>query len=233
MSRPVLVSWSGGKDAALALQATRADPAFTVAGVLVTLEAATGWVAGHGVPLAVIEAQARALGLPLVVARPDGPGNDAYLAALGAALEQARQIRPGVSTLVAGDIRLADVRAWREAALAGFGWQMEFPLWGRDTARLAEEIVFGGWEALLCAVDTSRLHAGFCGRRLDAALLRELPPDVDPCGEEGEFHTCVVAGPLWPGRLPLRVTGSRLHAGRFQYLDVGIDGEGAAARMRS
>lgn len=224
MSTPVLVSWSGGKDAAMALARVRSDPRWHVVGLLTTLTPA-GRVSAHGLARAVIVAQAQALGLPLFeVSLPDAAPNALYEARLGAALAAAAARYPGLATLVFGDLFLADVRAWREALLARCGWQGLFPLWGEDTGALARRFISDGWRAVLCAVDTTRLDARFCGREFDAALLQALPASCDPCGERGEFHTCVYAGPLWRGSLALRRGRALSGDGRFRYLALaGVD----------
>ena len=219
MSTPVLVAWSGGKDSALTLERLRADPRYRIAGLLATLHA-DGRVSAQGLRRSMIERQATALGLPLHLAEaPHGAGNDAYAAAFARALDTARRDEPALATIAFGDLFLADVRAWREALLARLGWNALFPLWGENTPRLAREIIDRGWRAVLCCVDTTQLDASFCGRDYDDALLADLPSSCDPCGENGEFHTCVLAGP-WAEPLAL-VRGERmLRDGRFQCCDL-------------
>lgn len=188
------LSWSSGKDSTFALQAVRAAGAVTVVGLLTTLDAATGRVPVHGVPHGLVRAQARALGLPLhVVELPWPCPNEVYEARTADVLAAAR--RAGVGRLVFGDLHLRDVRAYREAALAGTGVRPEFPLWGRPTAQLAREAVGCGLRAVVTAVDPARVPAELVGRWFDERFLDELPPGVDPCGEHGEFHTFVVDGP--------------------------------------
>ncbi|MBN8727177.1 MAG: ATP-binding protein [Xanthomonadales bacterium] len=224
MSRPLLVAWSGGKDAAFALARLRADPEWRVAGLLTTFvdEGAGGWrVASHGLRRDIIAAQARALGLPLFEMRqPPKAANDVYLAALAEALATARAAVPGLAHLAHGDLALADLRAWREATLAELGWQALFPLWGEDTAVLARRMIADGWRAILCCVDTAQLDPAFCGRDFDPALLANLPAGCDPCGENGEFHTCAYAGPLWSQPLAL-LRGARVRReGRFECIEL-------------
>ena len=219
MSIPVLVAWSGGKDSALSLERLRADPRCRIAGLLTTLDA-DGRASAQGLRRSVIERQAAALDLPLHFAEvPHGAGNDAYAAAFAHALDTARRDEPALATIAFGDLFLADVRAWREALLARLGWNALFPLWGEDTPRLAREIIGRGWRAVLCCVDTTQLDASFCGRDYDDALLADLPPSCDPCGENGEFHTCVLAGP-WPEPLPLVCGKPTLRDGRFHCVDL-------------
>jgi len=220
----VLLAWSGGKDAAFAQARLQAGPEWHVAGLLTTFVDDGGdgpRVAGHGLCREVIRAQARLLGLPLFEMRqPAGAGNTAHLAALAGALEIARAALPGVCHLAHGDLALTDLRDWREATLASLGWSALFPLWGEDTGALARRMIADGLRATLCCVDTTQLDAAFCGREFDAGLLADLPAGCDPCGENGEFHTCVHAGPGWPR--PLRVErGDRLQRdGRFEHLDL-------------
>lgn len=221
MSTPILLSWSGGKDATLALERLRADPRYRVAGLLTTVTADYERISMHGVRRSILQRQVAGLGLPSYVAEiPAAAGNEAYEAAFAQALADARRDEPALDTVAFGDLFLADVRAYREAQLARLGWHGLFPLWGEDTAQLARHFVARGYRAILCCVDTTQLAAEFCGRDYDAALLDELPPTVDPCGENGEFHTCVQAGPPWAEPIAL-VRGERvLRDGRFEYVDL-------------
>ena len=130
-----------------------------------------------------------------------------------------------------GDLFLADVRAYRERVLPALGWTPLFPLWGMDTAALASEFVRAGYRAILTCVDTTQLAPEFAGREFDVSLLAELPAGVDPCGERGEFHTCVYAGPIFSHPLPVRVGERVRRDGRFEYCDVTIDGYGKPARI--
>lgn len=221
MSTPVLLAWSGGKDAALTLERLLADARHRIAGLLTTVTAGDGRIAMHGVRRSILHRQAAGLGLPLYVAEiAAGAGNDAYEAAFVSALDAARRDEPQLDAIAFGDLFLADVRNWREAQLARHGWRGLFPLWGEDTARLARGFVERGHRAILCCVDTTQLAADFCGREYDSALLEDLPSNVDACGENGEFHTCVYAGPLWPEPIALARGERVLRDGRFQYVDL-------------
>lgn len=223
---PVLLAWSGGKDATLALERLRADARWRVAGLLTSVGSGDGRIAMHGVRGSLLRRQAAALELPLFEA-PLSPqaDNAAYGASFAAALAQARAAQPPLAHVAFGDIFLADLRAWREALLAPLGWQGVYPLWGEDTAALARQVIAHGHRAVLCCVDTQQLDAAFCGRDYDAALLADLPGTCDPCGENGEFHTCVVASPLF--RAPIAVArGARgLRDGRFETIDL-LDDDG-------
>jgi uncharacterized protein (TIGR00290 family) len=217
----VLLAWSGGKDSSLALAALRANPDYRVLGLLTTITRDYDRISMHGVRRSVLEAQVHALSLPLLeVSIPSGASNADYEAAFAFALRSAEERWPGLRHIAFGDLFLADVRAYRERLLAASSWTGIFPLWGEDTAALARHFVEAGYRALLTCVDTTQLTAAFAGREFDATLLAELPPTVDPCGERGEFHTCVYAGPLFPRSLRL-VTGDRVRRDeRFEYCDV-------------
>jgi uncharacterized protein (TIGR00290 family) len=221
MSSPVLLSWSGGKDSALALQRLLGDPAYEVAGLLTTVTTQFDRISIHGVRRSILAAQAAALKLPLIEA-PIAPqaSNDAYARAFTQALDQARAQTPGIHTIAFGDLYLADVRAYREQMLGDRAWQGVFPLWGEDTAQVAQRFVAEGHRAIVCCVDTQQLDAAFCGRDFDTDFLSELPASCDPCGENGEFHTCVYGGPLWSQPLRLARGERVLREGRFQYVDL-------------
>ena len=194
---PVLVAWSGGKDCALALRATVADPETRVAALLTTVTEEYGRISMHGVRRSLLLAQAASLGLPLVeVGIPADCPNELYEARMRSALDG--QVRErGIRGVVFGDLFLEDVRAYRERQLAGTGVRGVFPLWGRATRELARELIDDGFRATVCVVDPRRVHPAFAGRAYDRPLLSDLPADVDPCGENGEFHTFVHDGPIF------------------------------------
>jgi uncharacterized protein (TIGR00290 family) len=198
-----LLSWSTGKDSAWSLYVLRQMPGIEVAGLFTTVNAAFDRVAMHAVRRALLEAQAAAAGLPLHVIEIPWPcPNEAYEVRVGAFV--AEQTARGVEAMAFGDLFLEDIRAYREAKLANSGIAPLFPLWGRDTAALAEEMIAGGLKAHLTCVDPKKLPAHFAGRAFDRALLAELPAGVDPCGENGEFHTCVSAGPMFAHAIDVR-----------------------------
>ncbi len=185
--------WSGGKDSALALAALGSR----VAALLTTL--ADGRVATHGVPVELVRAQARSAGLSLVEADlPPWPSNAVYEHGLAQALADPRLAGLDVA---AGDLFLEDVRAYREDRLAALGRGTIFPLWGLDTRELAERFVREGYRAVIVCVDPRVLDASFAGREFDERVLRDLPPGVDPCGENGELHTFVYDGPPFANRV--------------------------------
>ena len=217
----VVLAWSGGKDSALALATLRADQRYRLVALLTTITREYDRISIHGVRRTVLEAQTTALDLPLVEAAiPAGASNTDYEVALALALRAAQERWPGLHHIAFGDLFLTDVRAYREALLASLGWTGVFPLWGEDTAALAQQFIRTGHRAILTCVDTTQLSPEFAGRQFDASLLADLPRTVDPCGERGEFHTCVYAGPLFARPLPL-VSGERVRRGeRFEYCDV-------------
>ena len=210
-----IVAWSGGKDAAWALHLARRQE-LDVAGLLTTVTG--GRVAMHDVRTDLIEAQAAAAGLPLrKVELPWPCANADYEAAMGAQLSRARA--EGVEAIVFGDLFLADIRAYREKLLDGTGVRPVFPLWGRDTGKLAREMISAGLRASLVCVDLRKLPASFAGRELDQSLLAELPASCDPCGENGEFHTFAWAGPMFATPVPVR-RGRVEQRGEFAFADL-------------
>ncbi len=217
----MVVSWSGGKDSALLLHHLRRDPQYEVIGLVTTVTGDYDRISMHGIRRAILDAQVTRVDLPLYEATiPAAASNAAYEAAFLAALARARAAFPGVRTVAFGDLFLEDVRSYRERLLAGHAWQPLFPLWGRDTAALARQFVADGFRAIVCCVDTHQAAPEWAGRDFDRAFLDTLPKTVDPCGERGEFHTCVYAGPIF--RQPLALErGERVRRdGRFEYCDL-------------
>jgi uncharacterized protein (TIGR00290 family) len=220
MRTPVLLSWSGGKDAAWTLHALRQRDDVDVVGLVTTITEGHERIAMQGIRVDVLHAQARAAGLPVIEARmPQHASNDIYEQVFADALQRARERWPDLRDIAFGDLFLADIRAYREALCARLGWTPLFPLFGSDTAVIARQMIAGGLGATLCCVDTQQLDATFSGRGFDAALLDALPPGVDPCGENGEFHTCVAAGPMFAQPLALVRGETVLRDGRFSYTD--------------
>lgn len=218
---PILLSWSGGKDSALALARLRDDPAVQVVGLMTTVTAGYDRISIHGVRRALLHAQAAALALPLheVTLEPNS-SNEAYERATADALAQVRERTPEVRRLAFGDIFLEDVRQYRETLVGGLGFGAVFPLWGEPSAALAREVIGCGIAARLVCVDTQALDASFAGRAYDAALLAELPAEIDPCGERGEFHTFVSAGPGFAATVLYDVGEVVLREERFAYCDL-------------
>jgi uncharacterized protein (TIGR00290 family) len=194
LTTKVVLAWSGGKDSALTLWRLQRDPGIEVAGLLTTFTERYDRVQAHGVRRVLVQAQAEAIGLPLYpVWLPPQASNVLYERAVRAALAGLR--REGVQAVAFGDLFLADLRAWREALLAPTGLTPLFPLWGEATRPLARQILAEGFHATLVCVNPQRLSTRLLGRPYDARLLDELPEGVDPCGENGEFHTFVHDGP--------------------------------------
>ena len=217
---PVLLAWSGGKDAAWTLHVLRLGGEVEVVGLLSTITREYGRASMQGVRRQVLQAQARAAGLPLLEATiPAQCDNRAYDAAMAAALDQAQRRWPGLRTAAFGDLLLADIRQYRQQRLAAAGWELLTPLFGSDTAALARQMQAGGLRANLCCVDTQQLDARLAGRAFDEALLRELPDGVDPCGENGEFHTLAFDGPMFLRPLAIRVGETVVRDG-FVFTDL-------------
>jgi len=211
------LSWSGGKDSALALGALRGSGSEPVA-LLTTVVEDFGRVSMHGVRIELVRAQASAAGVPLVeVGIPASCSNAVYESRMAEAL--ASPVLAGVGTMAFADLFLADIRAYREEKLAGGGWSAVFPLWGRDTRALAREFIEAGFEAVLVCVDPSQLDASFVGRSFDNELLDDLPDSVDPCGENGEFHTFVHAGPVFDSRIEFSLGEAVMRDG-FAFQDL-------------
>jgi uncharacterized protein (TIGR00290 family) len=200
---PILLAWSSGKDSAWALHALRQDPRVAVTGLLTTVTETFDRVAMHAVRRTLLEAQAAAVGLPVtIVSIPSPCPNEAYEAAMGAALAAA--CADGITGIAFGDLFLEDVRRYRERQMAGTGLRLHFPLWHRPTPALAEEMVDGGLQARLTCVDPRVLPAELAGEPFDRRLLGRLPAGADPCGENGEFHTFAWDGPMFLRPVPIR-----------------------------
>ena len=218
---PVILSWSGGKDSALALQALTADPLYRVVGLVTAVTTGYDRVSIHGVRRPLLETQAASIGLPLhVIELEPACSNADYERAFHAGLSAAGAAYPGCRHIAFGDLFLEDVRQYREQLLADSGWTPLFPLWGLDTSDLARRFVTDGFDARLVCVDTTQIDGAFAGRRFDHALLHDLPAATDPCGERGEFHTFVSGGPGFSQPVGYG-TGERvLREDRFMYCDL-------------
>jgi uncharacterized protein (TIGR00290 family) len=221
LSRPkALIAWSSGKDSAWSLHEVRREGAYDVVGALTTVTDTFARVSMHGVREEVLHAQLEAAGLPpLIVSIPYPCPNETYEARMADALARAKDA--DVTHIVFGDLFLADVRAYREQRLAGTGITPLFPLWQRPTAALAREMIDAGIETYLVSVDLKQLGKEFAGRRFDERLLAELPAGADPCGENGEFHSCVVAGPMFGRSIPVEV-GETIERDGFAYADLAL-----------
>jgi uncharacterized protein (TIGR00290 family) len=218
---PIVLSWSGGKDSALALEALRADPAVVVVGLLTSVTSGYDRISIHGVRRELLVAQARSLVLPLheIVLQPQC-SNEQYDAAVAASLADLHRRYPRLTTIAYGDLFLEDVRRYREVRLGPLGFAGLFPIWGHPTQALAEGFIDRGFEARLVCVDTTQLEASFAGRAFDRALLADLPASVDPCGERGEFHTFVSNGPIFDAPIAYAIGDVVLRDDRFAYCDL-------------
>ena len=219
MTKPkALIAWSSGKDSAWALHEIRQAGEFEVVGVLTTVNDVFDRVSMHGTRTELLRRQIEAASLaPVLVHIPWPCTNAIYEAAMAAEITKARAC--GVTHIIFGDLFLQDIRAYREKQLQGTGVAPVFPLWLRPTAALARSMLAGGVEAYLTTVDLKKLPARFAGRRFDATLLSELPDGVDPCGENGEFHTFVAAGPMLSRRIDVQV-GETIERDGFAYADL-------------
>lgn len=214
----IILAWSGGKDSMLALHTLRADARYEIVALLTTVAQEYRRVSHHGVRESLLEQQAAALDIPLQkIYLPATCSNVDYEACMERAL--AHHLAQGVHWVAHGDIFLADLRAYRERNLAKVGMRGLFPLWGKDSKAIVRTFLTLGYQAYLCCVDAAKLGPEFVGRALDQALLDALPPEVDPCGERGEYHTFVYAGPLF--KRPLEVTPSkRVSRGGCHFIDL-------------
>jgi uncharacterized protein (TIGR00290 family) len=218
-NRPkALVAWPSGKDSAWALHEVRRTGEFDIVGALTTVTETFGRVSMHGTRETLLKEQLNAVGLPAVVLYIPFPcSNEIYERKMAAALDDARA--SGVTHMIFGDLFLEDVRAYRERHLGGTGITPVFPVWGRSTPALTREMINAGLEAHLSTVDLGKLPASFAGRRFDATLLDALPADADPCGENGEFHSFVSAGPMLSRRVAVKV-GETVERDGFAYADL-------------
>jgi uncharacterized protein (TIGR00290 family) len=221
----ILVSWSSGKDSAWTLHLLRREHAAAVGGLLTTLNAAFDRVAMHAVRRSLLQAQADAAGLPLYAVDLPWPCSNAeYEQRMGVAVS--RLVADGFTHVAFGDLFLEDVRRYREERLAGTGLTPMFPLWKtKPTSALAREIIGGGVRAYLTCVDPKQMPPSFAGRTFDETLLGELPAQVDPCGENGEFHTFVHAGPMFTRPIDVRV-GPVVHRDGFVFADIDVAATG-------
>ena len=202
--RKAIMAWSSGKDSAYALHLVRQQGDFDVVALLTTIDGSARRIAMHGVPKALLDRQAVAVGLPLrKIAIPNPCPNALYEQTMAAAMNAAKA--EGIEAIIFGDLFLEDIRTYREAMLRPTGLEPVFPLWQRETGSLADEMLQAGLQATIAAVDLRRLNRGQAGRRFDAAFLASLPAGIDPCGENGEFHTFVTAGPMFAHAVPVQV----------------------------
>ncbi|MDR3674512.1 MAG: diphthine--ammonia ligase [Acidobacteriota bacterium] len=218
MSKDILFCWSGGKDSSLALHEVQKAKSHNVAALLTTITEDYDRISMHGVRRALLEQQAEALGLPLKkVLIPKEATNDIYESRMRALLEEG--LREGIDTVAFGDIFLEDLKLYRENNLAQLGMKGLFPIWKQDSAELAQTFINLGFKAVLACIDTKFLDPSFAGRPYDQDLLRDLPPNVDPCGENGEFHSFAFDGPIFKHRINHTV-GEVVRRDRYCFCDL-------------
>jgi uncharacterized protein (TIGR00290 family) len=216
--KKTLLSWSSGKDSAWSLHLLRQDPKLEVTGLLTTVNEAFDRVAMHAVRRALLEAQAEAAGLPLqAVPIPWPCSNQQYERIMAEVCRQARE--SGIEAIAFGDLFLRDIREYRETQLRGTGLEPLFPLWNLPTFRLAQDMIAAGLRAKVTCVDPRWLAREFVGREFDSQLLADLPANVDPCGENGEFHSFVYGGPMFRHQLEVRV-GDIVERDGFCFADI-------------
>jgi uncharacterized protein (TIGR00290 family) len=222
----VLVSWSSGKDSAWCLELLRRSGEYEIAGLVTTFNATFDRVAMHSTRREVVEAQARAAGLSVwTIPLPWPCSNEQYEAAMSDLVRRA--VSEGIDAMAFGDLFLEDIRQYRMDRLAGTGLKPVFPLWGLDTAALARQMIRAGVKARLICVDPAKLPPHFAGREFDEALLAELPEGVDACGENGEFHTCAYAGPMFTAAIPI-ANGEVVERDGFVFADLFLSSRGEA-----
>lgn len=207
VKKPVLLSWSSGKDSAWSLHRLRQDPVIEVVGLLTTLNVKYDRVAMHAVRRELLLRQAAAVDIePWLVLLPNPCSHEQYTTIMAGQIEKARQA--GIEAIAFGDLFLEDIRAYRERQMAGSGIELLFPLWGSQTVALAREMQDGGLRARVTCIDPRQLDAGLAGREWDAGFVRDLPVGADPCGENGEFHTFAYDGPMF--RRPIAIRGGEV-----------------------
>jgi len=220
----VLVSWSSGKDSAWLVHVLRQTADVEIGGLLTTVNDAADRVAMHAVRTDLLQAQAEALGLPLrMVFIPSPCPNEVYERAMAAAVAGA--LADGFTHVAFGDLFLEDVRRYREEKLAGSGLTPLFPLFGADTTALARDMIASGLAARITCLNPAVLDRSFAGREFDAALIRDLPETIDPCGERGEFHTFAYAGPMFSQPIPIE-SGVVVERDGFVFADLVKTGAG-------
>jgi uncharacterized protein (TIGR00290 family) len=214
----ILFCWSGGKDSAMALHTLLQQKHFRIVALLTTVTETYDRIAMHGVRRELLHQQAESIGLPLhEVLIPPQCGNSIYEARMEEALRLFYE--QGIRKVAFGDIFLEDLRAYREKNLARLGMTALFPIWKRDTRELIRRFHHQHFRAIAACIDTKVLDPSFAGRELDHSFFRDLPPAVDPCGENGEFHTFVFDGPIFQSPIPIR-TGEIVNRDGFVFCDL-------------
>ncbi|MDG6999523.1 MAG: adenine nucleotide alpha hydrolase [Nitrososphaerota archaeon] len=221
VKKKALLSWSGGKDSSLCLYELQNNKSFNdieVEALLTTLTRDYNRVSMHGVRRDLLLAQSQSVGIPLEeVWIPSKASNQIYQAQMMNSLS--RRKKSEVSTVVFGDLFLEDIRKYREEFLGSAGFKCLFPIWGRDTKRLAQDFIDLGFKAIICTLDPNKLDPKFCGREFDNRFLAEIPSSVDPCGENGEFHTFAYGGPIFRNKINVEL-GAVVQRDGFYFADI-------------
>ena len=215
----VALSWSGGKDSSMAAYHLLASQKYEVAALLTTVTQGFDRISMHGVRRSLLLQQAESLGIALhQIMIPEDCSNEIYEARMQAAWSELKS--QGITKIAFGDLFLADVKQYRDERLAQAGMTGLYPIWMRDTAELVRTFIGLGFKAILCCVDTQALDSSFAGREIDQKLLSDLPDGADPCGERGEYHSFVYAGPIFRRAITCTVGERVMRAGRFNYCDI-------------
>lgn len=218
--KKAIVSWSTGKDGAYAYHKATQSGEFEIVGLLTTITETFERVSMHGTREALLDEQARKLGQPILKVQIPWPcTNEIYEEQMGKAVEQIKA--QGVTHIIFGDLYLEDIRDYRLEKMKDTGLECVFPLWGLNTTKLADEMVASGLRSILVCVDPKAIDASFAGRVFDETLLQDLPDKIDPCGENGEFHTAVIAGPMFDSPIDVTV-GEIVERSGFIYADVSL-----------
>lgn len=221
MRRKTLLSWSSGKDSAWALYKLLNDPEIELSGLFCTVNMAFNRVAMHGVRAELLHMQANSIGLPLEIIEIPYPCSNAhYEEIMGEFVERAKEI--GIECFAFGDLFLEDIRQYREEKLNGSGIQAIFPLWSMPTEQLARTMVVSGLEAVITCIDPKQIAKNYVGRDYDLSFLESLPKDIDPCGENGEFHSFVFNGPMFKQKIEINV-GEIVQRDGFVFADIKPD----------
>lgn len=216
--KKAVVSWSTGKDSAYAYHLVAQSDEYEVVGLLTTITGTFDRVAMHGTREAILDAQAERIGMPIHKVKIPWPcTNEIYESTMGSAFEQLKA--DGITHIIFGDLYLEDIRSYREASVDGTGLTCVFPLWGMDTDKLSKAMTASGLQAVLVCIDPKALQKDFAGRLYNQELVADLPVDADPCGENGEFHTAVVNGPMFDRPIDYSI-GETVERSGFIYTDV-------------
>jgi uncharacterized protein (TIGR00290 family) len=224
MKKKALLSWSGGKDSSLCLYELLQNERYKngeieVKALITTLTKNYDRISMHGVRHELLLAQSASLGLPVEeVWISAKASNEIYQDQMAKSLDKWRK-KEDVTTMIFGDLFLEEIRAYREKFLGSIGFECVFPIWGKDTRKLAEFFISSGFKAIICTVDPKKLDGGFCGKEYDKKFLSQIPENVDPCGENGEFHTFVYDGPIFKKKIDVRV-GEIVQREGFYYADI-------------